>query len=399
MAFEVLDDPGRTARIAAARECFPGDAVDMFVEGMFRTDQLVDTVAEELAECGRAGWQALDQVLSSGRSMADVAPASLGPLLDPLMSPPSWFDAEQVRWGAALWWRFWLSNQIGLAGSLRTGYKFGDLNKPQAMNGRSSVMAARRYEETTRWVLDATEPGALVPGGNGFKATVKIRLVHAMVRRRLRRDPNWDTAAWGEPIHTSGMAVTGIAFLILPLSAMKMVGVEFTDEEVEAIRALWHWTCYLMGVPEGLLPHTLDHAQTVAELAGVIFAPPDDDSRMLDDALMRNGIRAEHALPNFLQPVMAPILRPVISYGIWGVSNAIVKQMEQHADDLGAVNHPVVRVLRRVAARRERLRHTGKLGSDFEIAARQRNAVVTALQWIDAAPQSLQPRDAMTVTL
>ncbi|KZS68989.1 hypothetical protein A4G27_27730 [Mycobacterium kansasii] len=370
----------------------------MFVDGMFRTDSLVDAVAEELARSGSAGWQALDQALAFVRPTVDGAPPSLEALLDPVMSPPAWFDAEQVRWGAAVWWRFWIANQIGLAGSLRTGYRFGDLNKPQAMNGRSTVMAARRYEETARWVLDATDPGALIPGGRGFSSTIKVRLVHAIVRRRLRRDPDWNTAAWGEPIHFSGMAVTGIAFLILPLAAGQMVGIEFTDDELEAVRALWHWVCYLMGVPEPLLPSTIDYARSVAEIASVVFAPPDDDSRMLDDAVMRNGIRAERALPKFLQPLIAPILRPVISHGIWGVSNAIVEQIEEHSNDLENVDHPVVRALRPVVARRERSRRSGLLGSDFQIAARQRKGVTMALDLIRAAPESLQPHQAMAPT-
>ncbi|MBA0047299.1 oxygenase MpaB family protein [Mycobacteroides sp. LB1] len=391
----IPNDPARALRIAEARSHFPDDSVNAFVEGMFQTDSLVDSVAEELAGSGHAGWQAVDTALTLGRPTVDGAPPGLEALLAPVMTPPVWFDPEQVRWGAALWWRFWISNQIGLAGSLRTGYKFGDLNKPQAMNGRSTVMAAKRYEETARWVLDATEPGALIPGGAGFSSTMKIRLVHAMVRRRLRRDPQWNTTAWGEPIHTSGMALTGIAFLILPLAAAETVGIDYTDDEKEAIRGLWHWVCYLMGVAEPLLPHTIDHARSVAEIANVVFAPPDDDTRMLDNAVMRNGIRAERALPSFLRPLTAPVLRPIFSYGIWGVSNAIVAQIDQYADDLQRVNHPVVRALRPVVARRERSRRNGRLGTDFEIAARQRKGTIRALGLIDAAPRALQPHQAM----
>ncbi|TEA00369.1 oxygenase MpaB family protein [Mycobacteroides salmoniphilum] len=391
-------DPARTLRITQAYSRFPDELVNVFVEGMFQTDSLVDAVADELSGSGGAGWQAANDALTHARPTVDDAPPSLEALLTPVMSTPPWFDPEQVRWGAALWWRFWISNQIGLAGSLRTGYRFGDLNKPQAMNGRSTVMAAKRYEETARWVLDATEPGGLVPGRPGFSSTVKIRLVHAMVRRRLRRDPQWNTAAWGEPIHTSGMALTGIAFLILPLAAVEMVGIEYTDDEKEAIRALWHWVCYLMGVAEPLLPHTIDHARSIADIATAVFAPPDEDTRILDNAVMHNGIRAERALPSFLRPALAPVLRPIFSYGIWGVSNAIVAQLEEHADDPQRVNHPVVRALRPLVARREKSRLNGQLGSDFEIAARQRKGITTALGLIDAAPQALQPHEAMAAT-
>ncbi|WP_459970767.1 oxygenase MpaB family protein [Mycobacterium sp. MUNTM1] len=398
MVLQITDDAGRAARIAAAREQFPDNAVDVFVDNMFRTDVLVDAVAEELAGKGPVGWRRFDEALALARPSVRGAPVSLEPMLEPLLRPPSWFDAAQVRWGAALWWRFWLSNQIGLTGALRIGYKYGDLNKPQAMNGHSTVMAARRYEETGRWVLDATEPGALIPGGNGFAATVKIRLVHAMVRRRLRTDPRWNTTAWGAPIHLAGMAVTNSAFLVLPLAALKMVGVEFTDDESDAVRALWCWIGYLMGIPDDLLPFTIENAGLVTQLANAIFAPADHDTRVLDKAVMRNGIRAERALPRLARPAAAPLLRPAISYVIWGISNTIVNQIEEHADDPEKVDHPVARALRPVVARRERLRKSGKLGSDYRIAEGQRNAVTRALTLIDAAPRSVHPREAVLAT-
>jgi len=388
-------DVGRASRVAAARTELPDWVVDCFEWGMFRTDRVVDAVVADFAKLAPGvGWRMLDDALRSVRPTVDGAPPSLEALLTPMMATPEWFDAEQIKWSAAVWWRFFPANQIGLSGAVRTGYRFGDLNKPQAMNGRSEKMAARRYEETARWLLSATEPGALAPGGAGFNDTVKIRLVHAVIRRRLRGHIDWNRTAWGEPIHTTGMAITNNAFLTLPLTTAALVGIEFSADEREAIRALWHWIGYLMGVPEELLPTSIERAELLNAAALKIFAPPDQDSQIMDAALLRAGIRAERLLPSPLQPVVAPILRPLASRAVWGTTNTILNRIEQHPDDPSQVHHPLLTVLRPIVARRERRRRKGRLGTDFDIARRQRTAVESALTLIKAAPSALQPSQA-----
>ncbi|QBS45309.1 hypothetical protein DMB37_39760 [Nocardia sp. CS682] len=392
---ELLPDDDREARLAAIGQGVPDQVRKRFLHGMFWTDGLVDTVVEDFADMDRGrGWRLLDEALNSVTPFVAGAPASLRELLGPLMEPPSWFDADKVRWGAAVWWRFEPAVVIGMTGALRLSYQWGDLNKPQAMNGRSVKMAARRYEETARWVLSATDPGTVVPGGSGFNDTVKIRLVHAMVRRRLRRAPAWNTGAWGEPIHGTGMALTNNAFLLLPMSMFQLLGAEFTDDELEAVRALWQWIGYLMGVPDELLPVEIEEARQLAAAAPKIFAPPDQDSADLDRALAVAGVRAERIFPNRLRPVLAPIARPLASRIVWGTSNTILNRLVEHQDDPTRVRHPLMTTLRPIVARYERLRRSGRLGTDFDIASRQRGYLERSLALIDAAPHALHPRQA-----
>ncbi|GAB0104553.1 hypothetical protein JMUB6875_35270 [Nocardia sp. JMUB6875] len=363
---------------------------------MFRTDTVIDAVVEDFANLGPGtGWRLLGEALRHRDPCPPGAPDSLRDLLTPLMNPPDWFDPIQIRRGAELWWRFAPAVIIGMGGTLMTAYRFGDLNKPQAMNSRSETMAARRYEETSRWVLAATEPGRLVPGGTGFDATIRIRFVHAMVRRHLRKSGAWRRDAWGEPIHTTGMAVTAHAFLLMPLALYELFDMPLSSEELEAIRQLWCWIGCLMGVPHDLLAHSIDDAENISRAATVIFAPPDADTATLTRALLRGGLRPERILPQPLRRATAPILRPPISTLVWGTTGRTVTAYSD-PDGTPPRNHPLILSLRQLARVRELLRRNGRLGADEHIATTQRRVLSSALDAMRAAPAPLDPARAVT---
>lgn len=388
-------DAGRAARIERARENFPGHVVDRVVAGIFRTDGEIDAVVADFATMGRgAGWRVLGEALRTRDPEVTGAPESLTKLLTPLLNPPDWFDPEQVRRGAQLWWRFAPAVIIGLGGTLLTAYSYGDLNKPQAMNSRSETMAARRYEETSRWVLAATEPGALTPGGTGFDATIRIRFVHAMVRRHLRECGAWNPL-WGEPIHTTGMAMTADGFLLLPLAMHELFDMSLGEEETEAVRQLWHWIGYLMGVPEELLAHSIADATDVSRAGDMILAPPDEDTEILTRALLKGGLRAERVLPQPLWALTAPILRPAVSRVVWGGSAGIVRTYLD-IDGEPPRNHPVVFALRQLAVTREWLRRKDRLGTDESIARRQRRVLEGALDAMKAVGTPVHPGEVVT---
>ncbi|QLY33581.1 DUF2236 domain-containing protein [Nocardia huaxiensis] len=380
----------------SARRLAPDDAVDRALAGMSRTDTVIDSVVTDFANLGRgAGWQLLAEALRTRNPAPPGAPDSLRELLTPLLSPPPWFDPVLAAHGARVWWRFAPAVIIGLGGSLLTAYNFGDLNKPQALNSRSEKMAARRYEETARWVLSATAPGAVTPGGPGFDATIRIRFVHAMVRRHLRTSGRWRADLWAEPIHTTGMALTIDGFLLLPLAMYDLFGMPLTEPESESVRHLWHWIGHLMGVPDPLLPHTFTDAENLSRAALTLFAPPDADTELLTRALLRGGLRAERVLPQPLWRYTAPILRPAVSTLIWGGTGRIVNAYN-NPDTPPPRNHPAVLALRQAARIREPLRRRGLLGTDQDIAVRQRGILSGALDAMRASTEPVTPEHAVT---
>ena len=90
---------------------------------------------------------------------------------------------------------------------------------------------------------------------------IRVRLVHALVRRHLLGSGEWDPA-WGVPISAAGGFATAIGgFFVVPMRAMRDLGVRFSPSEREAIAHLWRWIGYVMGVPEELLPASSRQAE------------------------------------------------------------------------------------------------------------------------------------------
>ena len=74
--------------------------------------------------------------------------------------------------------------------------------------GLLSQNLLQRVKDTSLWVLDITESlESVQPGGAGFEATVRVRLLHAWVRKGMQdimrtRPSYFNEAANGVPINT-----------------------------------------------------------------------------------------------------------------------------------------------------------------------------------------------------
>lgn len=252
---------------------------------------------------GGAGWRELDEALAGGRPA--VAAAELDALLAPLREPPPWYDEAVIDAGGVAFWRAGFAAQfIALAyGSLAFGYQDARLVRPLAATGRLDRMARRRVGETSRWGVEVTSPGGMHPGAVGWASTIRVRLVHALVRERLSRAEWWDHEAWGNPISASGAFATGIAgFYVIPLRALGDLGYRFSPAEDAALFALWRWISYVMGVPEHLLPDSPADARKWTDVALEHSEGPDEDSPRLMRALLHEGL----GLPG---PLRAPAAR------------------------------------------------------------------------------------------
>ena len=172
---------------------------ERLLAGRMVGDPLADAVVAEFRLLpGGAGWAMLDAALQPGANLPDLPPA-LHDLLAPLLEPPQWFDPSLADAGALAFWKGG-SAPISLAlaaGSLAFGYQSAFLVRPLAATGRLERMASRRMGETARWVVDVTTPGGMHPGHPGFASSIRVRLVHALVRDHLLSSEEWDVDAWG----------------------------------------------------------------------------------------------------------------------------------------------------------------------------------------------------------
>lgn len=285
--------PTRYTNLDVARARF-GDRVDRLAPYLLRADPLADEAVEAMAALGPGGgFELLERVLARGISDVPEAPAALRAFFIEGARVPAWVDWATVDRGGDVLLRAGILGGLVLgAMSLPLGYASPGGNKPLVMSGRLTEQAPRRLSETSRFVQAVCQPRGMRPGGDGFKITLKVRIMHAHVRRMLRRSGRWEAQKWGAPINQHDMAATTLLFSLVVLEGLRRFGFEIEHREAERYMHLWRYVGFLSGVDPELLPASQLEGFALAELIDATQGPPDDDSRALVRALMDSPLAA-----------------------------------------------------------------------------------------------------------
>ncbi len=326
--------PNRFLNSDTARRQFDPTLVARLERGLDETDTLGDAIVDACATLpGGSGMRAVEDWLDG----TNPPPAKLAELLAPLEEVPEWVRWERLERACVAYWRagIWTGLTLNCA-SLAAGYRSGAGVKPLMFTGRLVKMAYRRQQETGRWLLAATSPGGMRRDAPGFRETVRVRLIHASVRRRLLASGQWQADQWGAPINLTDTA-WGIAgeFSTVPLSAMRDAGLHYSQAEREDIQHLWRYIGHLLGVPGDLLATSEARAHELIEIKELTDTPADEDSRTLVRALIEHGTPPELLVPRPLVSAVGWIL-PQMLYGLtrrWAGQEA--------ADQLGLPDTPL----------------------------------------------------------
>jgi len=261
--------------------------VQQVAEGMYKGDPLADAWIEYAKGLPAGqGMKMLEQALGKGIQAVTEAPEPLKTLFAHIEHIPRWLDPHLLEVGAKAYQRnsrlgISALNNVGLMG----GYYASAVIKPLMYTGRLDYKADKRVSETTKFTVDVSMPGAMQRFAPGFRAAVKVRIMHAMARGMVAKADSWDEQQWGVPINQPGMLGTNLLFSYSYISCCSAMGCRFTQEERLGILHLWRYVGYLMGVDEGSLPANEQEAARTSYLIGSVQAPPDEDSRSLAQAL------------------------------------------------------------------------------------------------------------------
>jgi len=285
--------PSRYTNLDAARARF-GDRVDRLAPFFLRTDPLADAVAEALAELGPGrGFAMLEQALDRGIDAVPDAPAALRTYFAETGRVPAWVDWPLIDGAGDVLYRAGILGGLVLgAMALPLAYASPGGNKPLVFSGRLTEQAPRRLSETSRFVQAVCHPRGMHPGNDGYKITLKVRIMHAHVRRMILESGRWDAARWGAPINQHDMAATTLLFSIVLLEGLRRFGLVIGHDEAERYVQLWRYVGHLSGVDSELLPCSELEGLNLAELINITQGPPDDDSRALVRALVDSPIAA-----------------------------------------------------------------------------------------------------------
>ena len=284
-----MSPPPACYRNAELAEDRFGDLARRYAAALNESDELAAAALEALDPLGAEGMEALEAALD-GRT--DGGPEALNQLMASVDNPPFAVDQAQLELGARAIMRNGIAYALATRQSLFWGYHNGAAIKPLAWTGemREPPAALRRLMETGDWLVAVITPGGVRPHAPGWKQTLRVRLLHARVRARLRDSGRWDAAAWGAPLNKADSAFTLLEFTVLPLKLLRGVGFSYTTDEAAAIYALWRYIGHLVGVPADLNPADEHESERLLALHELTAGPPDHQSLELVRSLLDTNL-------------------------------------------------------------------------------------------------------------
>jgi hypothetical protein len=230
------------------------------LEGDFEADKLVKSLFERGDE---------KQLYQSFR-LPDSDLSSLGPELQAFYSGirqgSKNFDLDRVKAGQ-LFYRSYAMEIMMLLGAMSLPYCYAAVpgNKPLYLTEKIRKRTGKRLFDTAEYVISIMEPGCLDENGHGYALTNKTRLIHALVRHKLKAEKIWE-GEWGEPINQEDMAGTNLAFSFIILEGLKRQRFPMDEEEMNNFLYTWRYIGFLLHIDEALLPETYRQAEELKEV-------------------------------------------------------------------------------------------------------------------------------------
>ena len=180
-------------------------------------------------------------------------------LWDEVTTPPPWVDWKQIARGQEVFYRYGGATLTGLAyQSLLGGMGAARVVEVLSRTGGFSVKVARhRLFETTQHLLQCTMSleSIQAPEGDGFASSIRVRLLHAAVRKRIialakTRPDYYSVEKYGVPINDLDCMATIASFssTILFISLPRQL-IFPTAQEIEDYIALWRLIAHYTGTP------------------------------------------------------------------------------------------------------------------------------------------------------
>ena len=254
-------------------------------------DPEADALMDELSSLSPREADLLIQAgMDDDQDVLRDAPPTVRAFFEKLDNPPDWVDYRAFIPGIRMFHRnskLILGAFVG--GTLVEGFST-NISKSFFITGRLRDQGVRRLKQNNRHMIEIFMPGGLGRDGDGLKLSVRVRLVHAQLRRLLRRSDEWDVEAWGLPISSAHLGFAITAFSARLLIHMKNLGsVIRNEEERRSFMAVWRYAGYLMGIPETILFHTEEDALHLFHIGGTCEPTPELESIAMANSLANSA--------------------------------------------------------------------------------------------------------------
>ncbi|MBC7173470.1 MAG: DUF2236 domain-containing protein [Polyangiaceae bacterium] len=283
-----------SARILIGPQAEPTkEQYEGFVDLMFEGDPLADAVAEwMIAEGVGRSMKIFDRALRQGIAAIEDPPEALSALFRQVDRKPLWLDEKMLLVGQRAVQRSgglmpYILGDVSLVGGYLT---MASMNKSLVATGALTPgSSAKRLYETLSWWLDVTGDHGLDRDAPGFVSTVKVRVMHSLVRTRLSAAPGWRFAEWGTPLSQAHLATTNQGFASGFVTLARAFGMRYSAYEIESIMHLWRYCGLLMGVREEYCCSTVREGFRLIAMSAATSPPPDEDAVKLAEGYFEAG--------------------------------------------------------------------------------------------------------------
>lgn len=222
-------------------------------------DPLADAIVAKLATEG--SLTKFHDLLGIVRERAALGDAHCRELLAEASTLPAWADLAAMRRGQRMIASYAPFMAASLfSGSLVGGAMFYKAALVTSMTGMFSGNPTQRLTETTALVTRMAMPGSIAPGGDAHEVMLRVRLLHAGVRRFLV-----DSGRFRHPtevaINQHDLAITLALFCYVNIRNLLQMGIRLRRAEIDSFVLLWRYAGYVLGIDPALLPTTIEQQQ------------------------------------------------------------------------------------------------------------------------------------------
>jgi hypothetical protein len=153
--------------------------------------------------------------------------------------------------------------------------------------GFSTKVAKHRLYETTQHILQVTKSlDSIKPGGAGHQSSIRVRLLHAAVRRRImklaaEKPSYYSVSEFGIPINDLDSIATISTFSsTLIWLGFPRQGIFLREQEIVDYLALWRLVAHYLGTPTDYF-ETPEQAKCIMESIFISEIKPNETSKIL----------------------------------------------------------------------------------------------------------------------
>ena len=291
------------------KEVEPSELTRLRDDYFWQRDELMIGVVDAFERIGHEQGRALfEQALTQGIDTLEDPPQEFVDLFAHLDNLPAQFDLVAAERGRMLAMSSTMAATTIIRGwALYETAMTGDISAATGATGRFADDGPRRNIETARVFAEFTLPDIFDRQSEAFQDVVRVRLMHALASRGLRR--KWGDALYlkfGEPIPVTSLLGFGSGMLLGRL-VDHAFGRKLTRQQLEDLAEYSSFSGQLWGAPERL--RSADGVELIKSLNYVLARggnPSPWRAELVDAIASREHLEVlTDALPSWVRSVVA----------------------------------------------------------------------------------------------